>query len=395
MKNRLLFFLLILSIFTISCENEELAPEQLSFLKIYDDVDYNASYQPVGLQFAENRYFILSERSLSSSNFSGINLVVTDSLGGFVSEQQLEDTFVAPTKSLIKVGNLLYFFCMDRNSLRPYLGVISADGAVNTIALNTTASYPLAANVTANNNLLLLSYDPSGLNSILTEVSREGEIFQQVAYSIGPGSDVQDAIVNHFTRRSARIPFFCGQSAGNRYYFNGFYNYTLSMVFTNFGDNPTGVLQGQGSDAGMKAAYSTASAEFAIVGYQFSDHFMNAKTSLPIDEIRSSVNLFDRNIPEIAEKAVCRIIPYNGISRELVIIASETEGRQVVLYFYDINSGQLEATYYLGTLNPFTLSSITELEDGGIAIAGTTFLAGRFERIYLQKITQEQLVEIL
>jgi hypothetical protein len=381
--------------FTFSCENEEMGPEQMSFLKIYDDANYNASYQPLGLEFSENSFYILSERSLSSSDFSGINLVITDSIGDFIGEEQLEDTFVAPTKSLLKVGNSLFFFCMDRNSLRPYLGTISSGGNISTIALNTNASYPLAANVSINNNLLLLSYDPAELSTVLTEVNRDGEIQQQVSYSIGPGSDVQDAIVNHFTKRSARLPFFCGQSTGNRYYFNGFYNYTLSMVFTNFGEDPTGVLQGQGTDAGLKAAHSSASGDFSIVGYQFSDHFMNAKTELPINNISSSVNLFDRNIPEIAEKAICRIIPFNGINRELIIIASETEGRQVVLYFYDLNTGQLEATYYLGTLNPFTLSSIIELEDGGIAITGTTFLAGRFERIYLQKITREQLLEIL
>jgi len=395
MKNSLLSFISVIAMLAFSCNNEELTPQQQSFLKIYDDANYDASYHPVGLHLNEDNYYILSERSLATSDFAGINLVVTDSIGNFIVEQPLDESLVAPTKSLLKVGTSLYFFCMDRNSLRPYLTVISPEGELNTIPLNTTASYPLAANVTANNNLLLLSYDPDGLNSILTEISREGQVLQQVSYSIGPGSDVQDAIVNHFTKRSARIPFFCGQTAGNRYYFNGFYNYTLSMVFTNFGEDPTGVLQGQGTDAGLKAAYSTASADFAIVGYQFSDHFMSAKASLPINEINSSVNLFDRNIPEIAEKAIGRIIPYNGVNRELIIIASETEGRQVVLYFYDVNSGQLEATYYLGTLNPFTLSSIVELEDGGIAIAGTTFLAGRFERIYLQKITKEQLLEIL
>jgi len=395
MKNSLLSFISVIAMLAFSCNNEELAPQQQSFLKIYDDANYDASYHPVGLHLNQNNYYILSERSLATSDFAGINLVVTDSIGDFIEEQSLDENLVAPTKSLLKVGNSLYFFCMDRNSLRPHLTIVSSEGELNTIPLNTTASYPLAANVTANNNLLLLSYDPDGLNSILTEISREGQVLQQVSYSIGPGSDVQDAIVNHFTKRSARIPFFCGQTAGNRYYFNGFYNYTLSMVFTNFGEDPTGVLQGQGTDAGLKAAYSTASADFAIVGYQFSDHFMSAKASLPINEINSSVNLFDRNIPEIAEKAICRIISYNGVNRELIIIASETEGRQVVLYFYDVNSGQLEATYYLGTLNPFTLSSIVELEDGGIAIAGTTFLAGRFERIYLQKITKEQLLEIL
>jgi hypothetical protein len=395
MKNSHLFLISIISIFAFSCNNEEVALEQQSFLKIYDDDNYNASYNPVGLQLNADNYFILSERSLSSSDFAGINLVTIDSIGDFIREQRLEETFVAPTKSLLKVGTSLYFFCMDRNSLRPYLVVISATGELTTIALNTTASYPLAANVTSNNNLLLLSYDPDGLNSNLTEVSTEGQVLQQVSYSIGPGSDVQVAIVNHFTKRSARIPFFCGQAPGNRYYFNGFYNYTLSMVFTNFGDDPTGVLQGQGVDAGLKAAYANASTDFAIVGYQFSDHFMNAKTALPLNAINSSVNLFDRNIPEIAEKAICRIIPYNGVNREMIIIASETEGRQVVLYFYNANAGQLEATYYLGALNPFTLSSIVALDDGGIAIAGTSFLAGRFERIYLQKISKDQILEII
>jgi len=394
MKRSLLLFVLIITFFAYSCENEEVKPQQ-SFLKIYDDANYNASYNPVGLQQSGENYYILSERSLNTSDFAGINIVVTDSIGDFISEQRLEDIFVAPTKSLVKVGTSLYFFCMDRNSLRPYLVVIASDGNLNTIPLSMTASYPLAANVTASNNLLLLSYDPDGLNSILTEVSREGQIVQQASYSIGPGSDVQDAIVNHFTKRSARIPFFCGQSAGSRYYFNGFYNYTLSMVFTNFGEDPTGVLQGQGTDAGLKAAYSTAASDFAIVGYQFSDHFMNAKVTLPINGLNSSVNLFDRNIPELTEKAICRIIPYSGVNRELIIIAAETEGRQVVLYFYDTNTGQLEATYYLGTLNPFTLSSIISLDDGSIAIAGTTFLAGRFERIYLQRISKAQILEII
>ncbi|WMN07234.1 hypothetical protein QYS48_28235 [Marivirga arenosa] len=387
--------LILLSLIIFSaCSEEEVSPQQ-SFLKIYDDANYNAAYSPVGLQKNLDNFYILSERSLRSSDFSGINIVTTDSIGNFINEQPLEENLVAPTKSLQKIGNTLYFFCMDRNTLRPYLASISENGELSTTALNTTASYPLAANTTSNNNLLLLSYDPDGLNTILTEVSREGQILQQAAYSIGPGSDVQDPIVDHFTKRSARLPFFCGQTAGNRYYFNGFFNYTLSLVFTDFSDNPTGVLQGQGTDAGLKAAFPTTGSDFAIVGYQFADHFMNAKTTLPINEINSSVNLFDRNIPEISEKAICRITAYSSSTTDYTVIASETEGRQVVLYFYNINSGQLEATYYLGTLNPFTLSDIIALDDGGIAITGTTFLAGRFERIYLQRINKQQVLDIL
>lgn len=396
MRAFILLFSALLLFFGCS-QDEEFDPES-AFLQIYDDNNYNVSYQPVGLGASDSNLFVLSERNLDVSNFSGINLVIADPDGTFNQEVQLEDRFVAPTKGLLKVGPSHYFFCMDRNTLRPHLGVIPVSGQeIEFIALNMNASYPLAASVGRDNRLILLSYNPESRNSVITIVELNGSISNQAGYSIGPGDDVLAAVINHFTKRSDRLPFFCGQAPNGAYYFNSFFNYTLSLVFTTLGDEPTGVIQGQSLNAGMKSMIPTGGNDFAFMGFQFSDHFISGKTAFSANEITSSVNFFDRNIPEIAEKAISRIVTYssNSAEAEMVIFASETEGRQVVLYFFDIFTGNLLSTYYIGTLNPFTLSDIITFEDGSIAITGTTFLAGRFERIYLNKLSRDQILEIL
>ncbi|GAA5025849.1 hypothetical protein GCM10011506_10830 [Marivirga lumbricoides] len=392
---RILVSLFLTILLFSSCSEEEFNPES-AFLQIYDDNNYNVAYKPVGLGASDSNYFMLAERNLDVSNFSGINLVVADLEGTFKNEIQLEDRFVAPTKGLLKVGNVHYFFCMDRNTLRPHLGIIPASGeTVEFISLNVSASYPLAASLSNDNKLILLSYNPEGQTSVLSDIDVQGTVVKQVQYSIGPGNDVLSAVVNHFTKRSERLPFFCGQAPSGTYYFNGFFNYTLSLVFTTFGDEPTGVVQGQALNAGMQSLLPVGGNDFAFMGFQFSDHFISGKTTLSSTEISSSVNYFSRNIPEIAEKANSKIVSYSTTESDMVIFASETEGRQVVLYFYDTFTGSLINTYYIGTLNPFTFSDIMVFEDGSIAVMGTTYLAGRFERIYLTKISREQVLEIL
>lgn len=398
---RYLILLIFASFIFLACSKEEEFNPESAFLQIYDDNNYNVAYQPVGLGATDSNLFVLSERNLDVSNFSGINLVVTNQAGDFLREVELEDIYVAPTKGLLKIGTTdatHYFFCMDRNSLRPQLGIIPAGGDQVTFSpLNMPASYPLAAAISSNNNLILLSYNPDNQSSVISVVDLNGTVVNQASYSIGPGDDVRTAVVNHFTNRSDRLPFFCGQAPNGSYYFNGFFNYTLSMVFTDLGDDPTGVIQGQALNAGMKSMIPIGGNNYAFMGFQFSDHFVSGGTEFSTSGITSSVNYFNRNIPEIAEKANSRVVTYsaNSAEPEMVIFASETEGRQVVLYFYDINTSNLLATYYIGTLNPFTLADILVFEDGSIAVAGTTFLAGRFERIYVTKINRQQILDIL
>ena len=389
------FILALFSVFLFcSCEEEAFIPEE-AFLQIYDDQNYNVSYQPVALGNSDSSIFILSERNLDVSNFSGINLLITDLAGNFKEEQILADQYVAPTKDLIKIGATHYFFCMDRSTLRPHLTTVSGSGALAFIPLNISNSYPLATALDGGNNLILLSYNQDDRTTVISTISTDGQIQNQAEYSIGAGNDVLEAITDHFTRRNERLPFFCGQAPNGSYYFNAFYNFTLSLVFTDLGEEPSGVVQGQGSDAAMKYLLPVGGNNYAFIAYQFADHFLSGSTELPANSVSSSVNYFNRKVPEIAPDTYSKIVDYTFSTDELSIMAAETEGRQVILYFFDKVTGDLINTYLLGTLNPFTFSDIKVFEDGGIGIVGTTFLADRFERVYLQKISRSQIIDIL
>lgn len=387
--------LILLAVAGFSCEEETFEPGD-SFLQIYDDNNYLASYQPVAVSASEERYYLLSERSLTTTDFAGITIVTVDNEGFFEVESPLEPQYVAPTNQLVSINGVQYFFCLNSGNLRTQIVGVSNEGElIGPTPISTNAYYPLACSPSGNNNLLLLSYNPDAKTSMLTELNTDGQVLQQQAYSIGPGDDVLEKVINHFTTRSEKLPFFCGQSANGSYYFNGFYNYTLSLVFTNFGDEPTGVLQGQADDAGVKGLLSFGANDYAMVGFQFSDNFVQPKVSVSPNETVSSVSYFDRNIPELTETSKVKMLDLDMDGTGVTVIASETEGRQVVLYFYDQTNGDLLATKYLGSLNPFTLAGLIQTDDGGMAIAGTTFLAGRFERIYLQKLSKAELQTLL
>ena len=393
MKKHYYLFVLLIA-FLFSCEQENFNPND-SFLKIYDDKDYNAEYFPVGIGQSDSMLFVLAERSLTSSDFAGIKIIKTNAKGDFIEETELEEQFVAPTPDLQKIGNTHYFFCMDKNTLSPYLVAIDAQGNLSTSPTGISNSYPLAVSVSNQNELILLSYDQEAKNSVISLINTAGQVTNTAAYSIGAGNEVLEPIISHFTEKDKRLPFFCGQSPDQKFFFNAFYNYTLSTVFTELGDEPTGVLQGQADDAGLKSLLPIAANNFAFLAFQFGDTYASSSTTINTSAISSSINLLDRKLPEVKKGSTTKIISHNYAGQEQIIMAAETEGRQVVLYFYQASNGELINTYFLGTLNPFTFSDISSLEDGSLLIVGTTFLADRFERVFIQKIGKEQLGDIL
>lgn len=68
-------YLIIGLLILAACKEEEFTPED-AFLQIYDDQNYNVSYQPTALGASDSNIFILSERRLDVSNF----MVLTSSL---------------------------------------------------------------------------------------------------------------------------------------------------------------------------------------------------------------------------------------------------------------------------------------------------------------------------
>lgn len=396
MKSNLYKYLLLFLVVGMSCAEEDPIEPTERYLKIFDDRIYNASYDPISILETETGgALILTEVNLTNSSFSGSNIIRVDSLGDIQATSKIPDNLVAPVGDLIKIGTMQYFASMDEQSLLVNLIPVASNGTVgNPIPVSTTLRYPLAMSKTRDERLLLLSYDPNDRESVISIINVDGTVVQSQGYTVGAANDIEPIIFNHFTDPASTLTFFVGETGDGLFYFNGFFNFTLSLVFTNFGDDPTGIVQGQQTFTGIRSLLHLSGNTFSLMGYQFDRNFLRPQANLTTNGITSSVDLFASAIPEVMPNAPSKsIMLVRENAPSVIVTATETQSRQTILYFHN-QEGTLLGIERLGSLNPFTFGDITATSDGGIIILGTTFLASRFERIYLSRISAKEINEI-
>jgi len=388
-------YLLILALVVLfGCSNDsDPAADKASFTRIYDNNKFNAAYNPIDIkQTPDGGYLILGSRRLDTSLFPGIYLLKVDEFGSVVSEEEVDDELVAPIGPLMQHSDGgYYFFCMLDVGLQTQLIRVDADGTVSE-PVGVGNSYPAAA-AQDGNSFLLLSYNHVDKESVVSVVSTGGAVSSSKEFSIGAGDAVEEPIINQFLQTSRKLPFLVGK-AGSGYYFNGFYNYTLSLSFTNLvADEPQGIVQGQQDDGGISQAVPLDGGKFALARFNFGDNYFLPSTTVNSSGISSSTDLGGNPLPELTPNAKVAILRTTIDARKIVIYASDTRSKQIALFGYDEATGALVGSKYLGFSNPFEIASLTATGDGGLIVCGTTYVAGRFTRICLFKLSQEELTE--
>lgn len=377
----------------LSCV-EETTPEleEEKFTRIFDSNLFNASINPIDIvQTPDGGYLVMASRRLAESNYSGVYLMKVNERGEFVTDLEVEEQFVNPIGDLMTLDGYYYFFCMDELAVQAHLAKISAD--LSEVVVNPVEgglSYPSAASLDGT-NFVLLSYNHVDKLSVLSVVNANGGVGASRGFDIGIGEDVEEPIINHFIGAGQQFPFLAGRIPGGAYYFNGFYNYTFSLVFTNLSqDDPMGVVQGQHDDGGFSAVAPIASTKFAAARFNFGDNYLLPNVILPVNGITSTVDYPGNTLPELVPNAAVRILRGTVGGAATLIFASDTKAKQIALLFYDEATGALKGSHYLGFSNPFEVSSLIQTEDDGLLVCGTTYLAGRFPRICLFKLSKEE-----
>jgi hypothetical protein len=314
-----------------------------------------------------------------------------DASGNFVRSFDVDDNFVNPVGDLMKIGASYYFLCMDAISLQTHVIMVDANGESFTATpVSTFMPYPAAAALD-NNNIIALSYNPVDKESVVSILSANGTVSATQGYTIGAGDDVEEPIISHFLRTGKQYPFQVGK-AGSTYFFNGFYNYTFSLAFVNLADEtPIGVVYGQQDDGGLSAVTPIAGNTFATAQFNFGDNYLQPKVNLNMNDISSSTDLGGYALPELEENATIKILRAVLQSKNTLVYACNTRSTQIGIYFYDETAGTFLNSQYVGYSNPFKVAAVKQTTTGDLIICGTTYLAGRFPRICLIKINQQDI----
>lgn len=399
MKHITLYLQLIILI-CASCDikkNKEATPT--GFLKIYNEDSYSNQYIPLDIeQTTDGGFLILSSTKISTSSFPGIYLMKIDKDGKLLSAKSLSEDYVSAVPNLLKNGNDYYIVCMGQQDLSTYILHVSESAEITQSGLMSNVRYPLSAEFDlASSQIILQHYNKYDLQTNVSRVSVTGTVAKTRYFSIGSGGfDVEQPIIDHLTGKGKKYPFLSGQLSGNTYYFNGFYNYTLSLCMFDYNwdieDDPA-AAQGYRDERCISSIFSLGGNKIATSRYAYANNYIIPSATVPTisGSFIANSDMGGFLIPELANDApMClKAIQKNGQS--ILLYASTTKSGQVALYAYDAASGGLLGSQYLGSTNPYTMASVIQTSDEGIAVLATTQVAGRFPRIAVFKLAKEEL----
>lgn len=381
---------------TSSCDIQENEIEPgISFTKTYNNNSFTKIYDPLDVKtFNDSSYLVLA-----ATEAWNVYLMKADQEGAFEWEIALPEPFVNPLPTLYRQNDNLYLVCMDEFQLGTYILQINPAGGAPEVVYQTNAiTYPLAAVHTNEGSWLIQGYNRESRKTTLTKVTTNFTQEWQKEYEIL--EDVEERIIKHLTRTGTRLPFFNGyaQGVGNSgyYFFNGFNNYTMSLTFVNTADGePLGVMNGFRDLGYINAARSLKDGSFALSKNSYGDNYLIPMSKVNERAISSSSDLEANHFPEIDAQAPVIIKSYELQGREIIFYATHSKSKRIILYAYDASNGSLLGVEYLGQTSPYEIGNITATADGGMMVLGKTYVAGRFPRICLFKLTKEEVLNMI
>ncbi|MCC5930103.1 MAG: hypothetical protein JJU28_12710 [Cyclobacteriaceae bacterium] len=380
-----------LMLFISACDIEDSQPKvDAGFLRIYDDGTFETRYFPVDMvQTPDSGFAILSAENDWQTYFMKV-----DKQGNFEWEIHLPDKYVNPIRGMYLADSVLHFYCMDKIALGTYLLQVSPlSGQVQELRFFPSLLYPLAAKPLPDRTTLLLSYNRDETSSRFSKIS--STFAEQWGENYNVFQDVEEDLIIHLKRLGRRIPFFVGASQ-SRYFWNGFYNFNLSLVFSNPSNGAeTGLISGFRSQSGMSAALPLEGNRYFFTRFNFNEHFIINGQSINENSIQFGGDLASVLQPEIRDQAQVFVSDISIRGSSYRLMATDTKRGQILLAFYDASATNLLGLKYLGRNNPYEIAGLTKTLDGGLAVLGTTYLAGRFPRICLFKISPRELEDVV
>ena len=370
------------------------AEPALGFTRIYENGDFSKAYYPTDIkQTPDSGFVVLGSVPSDNTSFYSVYLMKIDKTGKFQWEYTA-DQFVNPVSDLMpNASGQLQFFCMDKTRLGTHLINVSQSPSSAAYIGADSLRYPLAG-VAVQGGFLLETLDAAFKTTRFSKLGSGGSVQWTTRFSIY--EDVEEKFNKHLTRQARPYPFFAGETGTGGYFFNGFNNFTLALTFTDANGKQTGVTNGERYDSGISSALAIANNKLAVSRYKGDgENVLAPGAALAPAAVSAAKDITGFELPELTKYARVLIKKVTIAGKNVLLYGSDTKNGQIVLFVYDEAGGNLLGSRYLGVSNTFEMGGFTLTQDGGMAIAGKTYVAGRFPRICVFKLTPDDVSKLV
>jgi hypothetical protein len=404
----LIIFLSLLGFTACDIKDSKEVNPTLSFTKIYDNELFTKKFTPLDIkQTADGGYIVLAETALDNSTFPGIFLLQTDSAGNYKASQTLDAEYVNVASDLFVLNGALHFVCMSSSSSEAKLVRVGGAG-VTDVQQFTGITFPLSAQLSGNEIVIQFYNQDEFATYVATTSPASSTPTSLLSFPVVIDGynefKIEKAVFDHIRRIGKKKPFLSGAAGGGIYYYNGYLEETFSLVFFNFsedyaygpegGNEPSKLLGVNDTEVISSLLQIGNSRKFSISRYVNGENFftpISQDFDFATNAVITSSSLTSLPIPELFPDArvVLKRIQVNG--RNILLYASDTKSKQIILFAYDEASGNLLGKKYLGSGFPYEIGGFVQTADKGLAVVGTAYLTGRFPRVCIFKLTEGDL----
>jgi hypothetical protein len=394
MKQIFILVSMLISFSACEIKQNDLKPED-EFVKIYNDLDEDLTWYPVGIKQTSDKGFLILnavKSDTSQQEFPSATIIKVNAVGE-VENTVLTD-WLAPS-GIILTNNKYSFVAMDALTKASLIS-ISENGETEGSS-DLGINYPLSVNDDNQGGFVVLGYDNISNSSIVAQYNSSVTLINSIDFKVIDNTTT-GTVLSHLNRTGSELPFFIGKwNNGNQ---NGFFvnclaNYTLRTVFLNNSVTALGgdIFSFQDRDA-LSSLINIDGNSYAFTRYYGGNNYISVNVEV---DPASSQNFNDLTQNKLAElvpeaKVVAKKVVFN--SNDYILFASSTNSNSIVIYQYPTDgTEEVLHTEYFDFENKIEVVDLIQDEnDGGIVVLGRIFLTGRFLRPIVIKFKKDEFV---
>ena len=379
--------------------NSNIQPEA-SFVRVYESTNPDEAYYPQDIiSLSEGNYLIVSslEDSVHSPqmNYPPVCLIGIDAAGEVISTEILPVNYSNPVPGAFLMGGAAYFVCMDDITNQAILMEVEISGGeiIFREAGELQNDFPLYV-WSDGSNILLLSYNSWG-QSILTKYRSDLTVQWESSLDIDEG--LRGKTMEHL-RLEDRAPFFISeikaQQENGKYLVNCFDGSSLALKYFDMenGSFEVAGIYSYQAETGITAALHHRDNLFSLARFHSGNSYVYPLATIETGSLMNTAELDDIIIPQLKPETPTDILLYKHHDINYIVFGSTTRSNQILLLFYNEETGIREYTHTLGFGNPVEITKMITSEEGSLVILGETMLNEKYQRINLYKIDPEQLL---